>query len=210
VGKTNWANAVIHVSRVRAPRPQTPPAKPVIEPTRIETDGLRWHALATQAKCELRVKAELDGLGYRAYCPLGAKFVFWEHTRRLKHKSVKQLPVFSRYIFVGLTALQVIGRHTVDKVIAVLSDTGGALTIPSAVIRRINDLELAYHWDETRSWREKSHFQVGSQARIVDGPLAGLYATVDEIASEERIRLLVELFGHSTPVELSACQIESA
>lgn len=211
MGKIGWASAMIHSTRVSNRR--APPIKdiPIREAVRIETEDMRWIAVCVEAGCELKVVDALMGLGYQSYCPLGAKFKFWsEGPRRSPRKFVRQHPVFSRYIFVGLMPGRVLSRTADDRITAILGDARGPIFMPATAVRAINDLELAYHWDETRSWREKSPFQPGSQALIKDGPFAGIYATVDKLESESKISVLVSLFGRLTPLELSPCQIDAA
>ena len=122
---------------------------------------------------------------------------------------MRQFPVFSGYIFAGIARGQHLGRSSVEKIAAILGDACGPLTIPARAIRTLNELELAFHWDETRSWREKSPFQRGSPIRITDGAYASFTATVDALVSETRIRVLVSMFGRLAPVELDIEAIET-
>lgn len=181
-----------------------------MEPCKIEVVDVRWIAVRTAPKCERRVAEDLALLGYRPYCPLGAKFVFWkrERLRRSLRKFVRQFPVFSGYIFVGLSAGQQLARDTVDKIASILGDSSGPLKIPGSAIAKINALELAHHWDETRSWWQRSPFQPNSPIRITDGAYADFNATVDALMSETRIRVLVTMFGRDVPVELDTDSVE--
>lgn len=211
MGAVDWAIAQIHSSRVRTPN-RPPKEIPIIPPSKIEVEDVRWIAVRTAPKCELRVAGDLAQLGYRPYCPLGAKFVFWKNgkMRRSPRKFVRQFPVFAGYIFVGLGTGQHLARDTVEKIVSILGDSSGPLRIPPAAIGKLNALETAYHWDETRSWREKSPFQPNSPIRITDGAYASFNATVDALVSETRIKVLVEMFGRATPVELDTGSVESA
>ena len=185
----------------------TPPPKlrPIVK---VAVDGWRWLAARTEAFCERGVIDDLVALGFNAYAPLGCKFVYWTHTRKMRRPERKQFPVFCRYVFVGCPPGQTFGKHTVDKVEAVLSDSGGEAPVPADAIRTLNELELAGFWDETRPDNDRSIFKPGAQVTITAGAFAGFPATVDEVESEEKIRVLTQLFGQQTPVHLSACQIE--
>src|SRR5690349_5975801 len=52
-------------------------------------------------------------------------------------------------------------------------------------------------------------FQVGESVRVVDGPFTDLHGKVDEINAEKgKLKVLVNMFGRETPVELDLLQVE--
>src|ERR1700716_34804 len=51
-------------------------------------------------------------------------------------------------------------------------------------------------------------FQVGESVRVVDGPFADFLGKVDEINAEKgKLKVLVNMFGRETPVELDLLQV---
>ncbi len=57
--------------------------------------------------------------------------------------------------------------------------------------------------------RPKMSFEKGETVKIVDGPFTNFTGKVDEINSERNtLRVLVTIFGRSTPVELDFLQVE--
>ena len=61
--------------------------------------------------------------------------------------------------------------------------------------------------DETPKYRIT--FQKGSTVRITSGPFMDFTCSVDEVMLEkEKVRVLVSIFGRSTPVELNFGQVE--
>jgi transcriptional antiterminator NusG len=57
--------------------------------------------------------------------------------------------------------------------------------------------------------REKVLFSKGDSVRIIDGPFLGFNGTVDEVNSDQnKLKVLVSIFGRSTPVELGFLQVE--
>ncbi len=54
-----------------------------------------------------------------------------------------------------------------------------------------------------------ARFDRSDSVRIVDGPFLGFNGVVDEVnADQEKVKVLVSIFGRSTPVELSFLQVE--
>ncbi len=57
--------------------------------------------------------------------------------------------------------------------------------------------------------RMRVGFVAGQSVRIVDGPFEDFVGTVDEINSEKgRVKVVVNMFGRETPVELDFLQVE--
>ncbi len=57
--------------------------------------------------------------------------------------------------------------------------------------------------------REDIRFTKGDNVRVVDGPFLGFNGLVDDVDTDHnRLKLLVSIFGRSTPVELGFMQVE--
>ncbi len=57
--------------------------------------------------------------------------------------------------------------------------------------------------------RPKQTFVVGENVRVVDGPFSTFTGVVDEVNQEKgKLRLMVGIFGRSTPVEVDFLQVE--
>jgi transcriptional antiterminator NusG len=57
--------------------------------------------------------------------------------------------------------------------------------------------------------KTKSQFQKGDNVRIADGPFLGFTGAIDDIDIDHRkLRVMVSIFGRSTPVELDFLQAE--
>ena len=56
---------------------------------------------------------------------------------------------------------------------------------------------------------EVADFTVGDSVMVVDGPFAGVHATITEInVNNQRLKALVEILGRETPVDLTFPQIQ--
>lgn len=52
-------------------------------------------------------------------------------------------------------------------------------------------------------------FSVGDKVKIIEGPFASFLGTVDEVMSDKnKLRVLVAIFGRTTPVEVEMNQVE--
>jgi len=56
--------------------------------------------------------------------------------------------------------------------------------------------------------KPKVMFDVGDAVRVIDGPFANFQGVVDEVFPDKgRVRVMVSIFGRSTPVELEFVQV---
>jgi transcriptional antiterminator NusG len=57
--------------------------------------------------------------------------------------------------------------------------------------------------------RPKVSFNIGDSIRVIDGPFFNFIGTIEEVKPEKRkLKVLVSIFGRSTPVELDFIQVE--
>ena len=57
--------------------------------------------------------------------------------------------------------------------------------------------------------KPKFTFEVGDHVRIIDGPFTNFDGLIDEVKPEKgKLRVIVSIFGRSTPVELDFIQVQ--
>ena len=60
-----------------------------------------------------------------------------------------------------------------------------------------------------KSTRMKQSFAAGEQVNIVDGAFASFSGTIEEVSLEKnKLRVMVQIFGRATPVEVDLLQVE--
>ena len=68
---------------------------------------------------------------------------------------------------------------------------------------------LAVVEQEEKKKQEEVPFLPGEQVRIIEGPFSGVIGKVEEVDREHKeLKVLVEIFGRTTPVTLSFTQVE--
>jgi transcription termination/antitermination factor NusG len=99
--------------------------------------------------------------------------------------------------FVGATSRP--SPLTIDEVVKILAP---AITPPAA---RTGGGEAAASSSAPAALVD---FEVGESVTVMDGPFATLPATINEInAEQQKLQVLVSIFGRETPVELSFSQV---
>ncbi len=57
--------------------------------------------------------------------------------------------------------------------------------------------------------RMKQSYNVGEQVKIIDGPFASFTGSIEEVNMEKsKLRVVVQIFGRATPVEVDLLQVE--
>ena len=90
------------------------------------------------------------------------------------------------------------------RITGFLGDTHPIALAPDEVSRLKDQLSGA-----AEKPRPKYEYEVGESVRVIDGPFANFAGVLDEVNSERaKVKVMVSIFGRSTPVELEFSQIE--
>lgn len=99
--------------------------------------------------------------------------------------------------------------HLIKEIPKVTGFVGGRKPTPLEP-EEVNDL-LYQIETGVRPPRETVDFSVGDKVRIIEGPFSGFIASVDEVMeAQSKLKVMVTIFGRSTPVELGFLQVEAA
>jgi len=118
----------------------------------------------------------------------------------------------SRKFFPGYILVKMeINDQTWHLVKSVPKITGfvGAGQIPPSVPNEEVEKITTQISEGTLKPKLKISFEKGDSIRVIDGPFSSFNGVVDEVKPEKgKVRVLVSIFGRSTPVELDFMQLE--
>lgn len=169
----------------------------------------RWYVLQVYAGYEEAVKADL----LRKVHEKGLADLFGDIL--IPAAKTKQFFDFDmqkdQQLFPGYMLIEVEMRPEVIKLvksnIRVVRFLGGTDPVPLAQ-REINRI-LSQITGEITVTSEVQDFAVGSEVEIQEGPFAGFIGIIEKVDREnERLTIMVSIFGRMTPVELGFQQIK--
>lgn len=95
--------------------------------------------------------------------------------------------------------------RSTPKVTGFVGNSINPPAVPESEIQKV----IEQMSDGTVAKKVKIKFEEGESVRIIDGPFNNFTGVVDNINSEKgKVRVLISIFGRSTPVELDYHQIE--
>lgn len=170
----------------------------------------RWYVLQVYAGYEESVKNDLlrraQEEGFQE--SLGEVLV---PSARLKQfftdEDIKDEQLFPGYILVEMEIVPGIIRMatTNPRVIRFL---GGKDPVPLSG-KEVERILSQMRGEVVVSADKKSEFVIGNEVEIKEGPFAGFVGIIDKVDDEnERLTVMVSIFGRMTPVELSFNQIK--
>jgi len=123
-------------------------------------------------------------------------------------KKVVQKKIFPGYVLVEMIMTDdswYVVRNTPGVTGFVGSSGSGSKPTPllpsevNAILKQMGISETKVHYD----------FKLKDQVQIKEGPFANFVGTIEEIfADKQKVKVLVNMFGRETPVELNFSQIE--
>lgn len=94
---------------------------------------------------------------------------------------------------------------SVPKVTGFVGGTKNPPVVPDEEVQRITK-QIS---EGTLRPKPKVTFEKGESVRVVDGPFTNFNGIVDDVKPEKgKVKVLVSIFGRSTPVELDFIQVE--
>ncbi len=132
----------------------------------------------------------------------------YEATRRSKGKFVtSSKPLFPGYLFIAQSVndrqWQAINNTRGISKLVCFGDKPSQ--VPSALIS-----ELMSRYNQAEHLPHLESFNNGDEVRLTQGPFSELVAKVDQVCSEQRIWLLLDILGRTTRISVSQQSIRKA
>lgn len=173
---------------------------------------LKWYIVHTYSGFENRVKTTLEerikATAQEEY--FGQILVPTEQVMELKkgQKKTSSRKFFPGYILVQM-ALNKDTWHTVKNTAKVIGFVGGE-TNPAAVSPEEANQIIRQMEEGVNRPKPKFQFEEGDEVMVIDGPFNNFRGVVQEIKPDkEKVRVLITIFGRSTPVELDFIQVNT-
>lgn len=192
-----------------APAPDEPEAH--AEAPAESASNMHWYIVHTYSGFEnkvaesLRTRAEAFGFSHR----IGQILIPTEEVVELRNgkKVTSKRLVYPGYVLVQMEMDDDLW-HAVKATPRVTGFLGGGNVPAPLTADEVNQI-LYRQQTSTERPRPKLSFEKNETVRIIEGPFTNFQGKVDEVNTERgTLRVMVTIFGRSTPVELEFLQVE--
>jgi len=171
----------------------------------------RWYVVQAYSGFEKAVKRSIEeriamtGLGEY----FGEIFVPTEEVVEMKEGKKRKS---ERKFFPGYVLIQMEMNdetwHMVRHIPRVAGFVGGTPEKPVPLPQKDLDRIMSRVQDSTEKPRPRTLYEVGEVIRVIEGPFSDFSGVIEEVNYEKsRLKVLVSIFGRSTPVELEFSQV---
>jgi len=172
----------------------------------------KWYAVHTQVGYEEKVKSMLksniDNAGLKD--DVEEIFVPFEEVIEIKKNNKKETVrkcLYPSYVFIKARMSDKL--YNLVKRMSFVSGFVGYKNQPVPLDDREVDDIFRKIEDSKESPRLSVSFEVGESVRVLDGPFANFTGSIEDVDVDRgRLKILISIFGRSTPVELNYNQVE--
>lgn len=171
----------------------------------------KWYILHVLTGEEIKAKEFLEGEIERLGYGLDFKEIFVpteEVVQMRQGKKVKKTKLFyPGYIFVSCNLTKGIEHFLLSN--SKVLNFVGPKNKPQALSRKEVERMLEKAKSTKGKERVETSFRIGDSVKIIDGPFSDFSGAINEINYEkQRMKVLVTIFGRSTPVDLDFLQVK--
>jgi transcription termination/antitermination protein NusG len=176
-----------------------------------QAPAMKWYVVHTYSGFEAKAKKALE----ERAAQLGKKDFFGEilvPSENVVEMVAGQKRTTNRKFFPGYILVQMVLNeetwHVVKNTPKITGFVGGTLNPPSVPEHEVRRITTQISEGTLRP-KLKTTFEKGESVRVIDGPFQNFNGLVDEVKPDKgKLRVLVSIFGRSTPVELDFIQVE--
>jgi len=174
---------------------------------------MQWYALHTYSGMEKSIKKDIEHRasveGLREF--LGEVIVPEEKIVEIKDGKRKEHAknFMPGYVFVQLEENEELFK-VIEEVRGVTSFVGAGDSRTPLSEEEVENVRGLVE-DKKDKPRAEIKYRIGDKVKVIEGPFANFVGTIDNIDFDKaKLRVMVSIFGRSTPVELEVLQVESA
>lgn len=163
---------------------------------------LGWYLAQFKPNCHKIAKRNLDQQGFRTFLPLQ------EETYRWRGRFLtEQRPLFPGYIFLSFDVQEGAWRavRSTQGITRLVSFGAEPTIVPTQVVS-----QLMLRCDRNGNFLPPRILKSGERVRLTKGPFTGFTATIEGMAPERRIWLLLEMMGQNMRVATLASDLRAA
>ncbi len=161
----------------------------------------KWYVAQLKPNGFQKATVNLERQNFKTFMPLQERNA--KIGRRLR---IIEKPIFPGYIFVSF-APDADGWHAINSTLGVSRLMGLKAGVPSPVPDAFM-AGLFARCDNDSVLQAMSDLKVGDRVRMVSGPFADIVGEIDTILGENNIRLLFDIMGQATKVDVASGKLE--
>lgn len=159
-----------------------------------------WYLIQFKPNCHHIAQKNLKRQNFQTFLPIEKKTQF-----RYGKKTILNTPLFLNYMFVYIPFEKnwatVSSTYGVSQIV---SFSGIPRPIPTSLMT-----ELIKRCDKSGILMPPKELQQGDKIRVINSPFTEFITTIDQIDSQKRIWILMDIMGRPTKIRLSENQMRS-
>ena len=161
----------------------------------------KWYVAQLKPNGFQKAVINLNRQGFETFVPVR------EITAKLRHKvTAVDKPIFPGYIFVRFES-NADGWHRINSTLGVSRlitlETGKPSPVPEAFMAG-----LFARCDQQGVLQAITDLKVGDRVKMVSGPFVDIIGQIDQVLGDNNIRLLFDLMGQATKVDVAPIRLE--
>lgn len=180
---------------------------------------MSWFVVRTNIKCEYKALREIRHAGFEAYLP---EYKIERFNRKKRISVVSTLILFPRYLFVEARSVEdlgfIRGCNGVEDFLP--GRPQEPMPVPADDVLGLRKAQADMQLDDTDEARrhrgETTRNTLAAlrkrlrnkRVRVKEGVFAGFPGSIEKVESLAKLRVLIEILGRETPVELHPGDVE--